>query len=60
MMKVKFFSEPYLLYVGNLPPPGVISLLSGKHLRIHVVGWVRKELGQRAIAVLGWKDYDES
>ena len=54
-MKVEFFSQPYVLFVGDLPSPGVLSPLSGKRLRIHVVGWMQIKMGKiKAIAVLGW------
>ena len=48
-MKVKFFNQPYLLYVGDLPSP-----LSGKRLRIHVVGRIKIEKRLKAVAILGW------
>ena len=41
-MTVNFFSEPYVLYIGDIP-------FTGKPLHIHVI-----QHGREAVAVLGW------
>ena len=54
-MKVKFFSQPYLLYVSN-----VGKEILKKPKLWHVVRRGHYEKWQRPLIILGRFDYDES